>query len=69
MADNDSEKTVPSDKKDSNDNIDSFMTDDEDDTENKNILGLNSETCCYQRRGRKAMKAPSKTLINLWRII
>ena len=64
MADNDSEKTVPSDKKDSNDNIDSFMTDDEDDTENKNILGLNSETCCYQRRGRKAMKAPSKTFRN-----
>ena len=63
MADNDSDKTVPSDKKDSNDNIDSFMTDDEDDTENKNIIGLNSETCCYQRRGR-AMKAPSKTFKN-----
>ena len=53
MADHDSDMSVSSDKKDSNDNIDSFMTDDEDNTENKDVPSLNSETCCYQRRGRK----------------
>ena len=43
-------------------NEDQFMTDDEDDSNIEGISNLDSGNACYQRRGRRAAKFPSKSI-------
>ena len=62
MANQDSE--IHDIKKKSKLTTDSFITDEEDDTNYEPIPNDNSETCCYQRRGRISIKDSSKPFKN-----
>jgi len=65
MANQESEKhNISNIIKESKLTTDSFITDDEDDTNYETIPNYDSKTCCYQRRGRVSVKESSKPFKN-----